>query len=707
MKSLRSLTKLAAVLSAILLLVTLVIPASPAHADELTGRTLEKELREMISKDILSGYTDGTYRPTENVSRGQFAAFIARALKLPEAKGSFNDVPATSKLAKDIYRVQKAGLMNGYSGGIFKPDAPITREQVSITMTNVLNYSGMVLQETRINFTDLNEFQSSGSVRSAYYNIRYGIISGIPNKDGSMRFEPKSNTTREQAAAFISRYLKAAAAYEPPDLPEIPDTPEQPTPPEDPVKPEPPAPQPPIVESDYYVATLENGKLKKQTTGYSDYLKAADQFNNSSKYTAMYRGNELIRVRRGMAFGDKLSKAKVKENTIIYFDPEFKKQATYVQHGRELKYLGSNDKFVKVQVGATEGYAKHSEIDLIPIELVTDTNRDYYTVSQWGTLTHHTYNYMDKKSASYYVQLAPDFLKNNGTYHSPDGVHFYETNGKFAGTFLPYFQFLSARSKTSYTGEELDALIMNVLKEREQKYAGRYTDASKKSKLIGLGSSFKKLENDYHVNALLILSLAVHEGDYGMSKTAQTCNNLFGLYKYDSLTKLCPDKGTFKNPVDSAVALVKDFLDPNYMDPTNALGRAQGAAFGNKTTGFNVNYASDPTWGAKAGAHMYDLDKAAGGKDFGRYKQFALTNLEIPTNIRTAPSTNASILFTYKARYNGVYKDTSNGLALGYPLTVISSVKGDDGMTWYEVISDKASAETGYIREDVVTIINN
>lgn len=705
MKSIQSMTKLTAVLSAILLLITLALPALPAQADELTGRTLEKELREMIDKKILSGYDDGTYRPTENVSRGQFAAFVARALKLPEAEGNFNDVPKSSKLAKDIYRVQKAGLMNGYSGGVFKPDAPITREQVSITMTNVLNYSQMVLQETRINFTDLNEFQSSGSVRSAYYNIRYGIISGIPNKDGSIRFEPRSNTTREQAAAFISRYLKAVIAYEPPDLPEIPDTPEQPTPPEDPVKPEPPTPQPPVDKETYYVATLKNGKLEKQSQGYTDYLKAAGRFNASAEFTAMYKGDELIRVRRGMAFGDKKSPAGAKENTIIYFDPDFKKQATYVEQGRELKYLGSNDQYVKVQVGATEGYAKHSEVDLIPIELVTD--RDHYTVSQWGTLTHFTYNYMTKKSASYYVQLAPDFLKNNGTYHSPDGVHFYETNGNFVGTFLPYFQFLSARSKTSYTGAELDNLIVNILKEREQSYGGRYTDASKKSKLIGLGTSFKKLENDYQVNALLILSLAVHEGDYGMSETALTCNNLFGLYKYDSLTKLCPDKGTFKNPGDSAIALVKDFLNPNYMDPTNALGRAQGAAFGNKTTGFNVNYASDPTWGAKAGAHMYNLDKAAGGKDYGLYKQFALTKLEIATNVRTAPSTSAPILYTYKARYNGVYKDTSNGLALGYPLTVIRSVKGSDGKTWYEVFSDKASAQTGYVSEDVVTIINN
>ncbi|GKV69202.1 S-layer protein [Sporosarcina sp. NCCP-2716] len=712
MTSQRIPAKLAALLTAFLLLFSLMIPATKAHADELTGRTLEKELREMIDKGILSGYSDGSYRPAEEVSRGQFAAFIARALKLPDATGSFQDVPKNSKLAKDIYRVQKAGIMGGYSGGIFKPDAPITREQVSITMMNVLNYSEMVLQETRIDFTDLKQFQSSGSVRAAYYNIRYGIISGIPNKDGSMRFEPKANATREQAAAFISRFLKAVDAYEPPSLPSIPETPEQPPVPEDPKDPTPPTPEPPVNTSDYYIATISNGKLVKQSKGYAEYLDAANEFNKNSAIQAMYRGNEIVRVRSGFAFGDNFSPAGAKENTIIYKDYDasaplekrFKNKLTYIQQGREMKYLGSNDEYIRVQVGATEGYVKHSETDLIPAQLAP--NRDHYTVSEWGTLTHHIYNYMTKEKASYYVQLAPDFLKKNGTYYSPDGVHFYDTNQKFVGTFLPYFQFLSARSTTSYTGAELDSLINKVLKDRE-KYGGRYANASKNSKLVGLGKDFKKLEQDYNINALLILSLAVHEGDYGISETALKCNNLFGLYKYDSLTQLCLKQGTFDKPIDSAVALVNDFLNPNYMDPANKLGRAQGAAFGNKTTGFNVNYASDPTWGAKAGAHMYDLDKAAGGKDYGRYLKFALTNVESTVNVRKAPGTSSPILYTYTPRYNGTYAKTSNGLPLGYPLTVISETKDDKGNTWYEVFSDDARYKTGYISADVVTIVNN
>ena len=55
-----------------------------AAEDDITGITLEQDMRELIQLGILKGYGEGEYRPEEDVTRGQFAAFITRALKLPE-----------------------------------------------------------------------------------------------------------------------------------------------------------------------------------------------------------------------------------------------------------------------------------------------------------------------------------------------------------------------------------------------------------------------------------------------------------------------------------------------------------------------------------------------------------------------------------------------------------------------------------------------
>ena len=84
-------------------------------SDDITGITLEKDMRAMIDLGIMKGYSEGEFRPGEEINRGQFAALLSRALQLPEGTPKFADVPLTSALARDIYRASEAGIVNGYS----------------------------------------------------------------------------------------------------------------------------------------------------------------------------------------------------------------------------------------------------------------------------------------------------------------------------------------------------------------------------------------------------------------------------------------------------------------------------------------------------------------------------------------------------------------------------------------------------------------
>jgi len=662
------------------------------HADELKGRTLENELRVMMEKGILTGYEDGKIRPEEAVTRGQFAAFIARALDLPEGLPAFSDVPSSLNLAQNIYKVNAAGLMEGSSDNTFKPNELITREQLMISMTRVYAYTKMELKEERIDFSDADEFISSGGIRATFNSIHYKVTKGMLNEDGvTFRFEPKSDATREQAAAFLYRFLEAKESYVPPVI-VVP-----------PVEPEPPV-EPPVDPTLFQLATISSGKLVKTTNTYQTYEQALAAFNSNSNFEALYRGDEIMKIKPGgIAFGNNKTATGGIANTNVYFDTNFTQQATYMERGREMRYLDSNAEYIRVQVAATIGYVKHSETDLKPKSLLLQ--RDYYDVSQWGTLIHHIVNHYTNKSTSYAIGPAPTFLIKGIPYYSHDSVHFINEKGQGVGTNLPYFQYLSARTTTSYTAEELDAHIFKLLTE---KYGVRASE----SKLMGMGAHFKKLEQEKRINALLILSLAIHESAYGMSDRALQCNNLFGLHIYDSVTKTCPKDGTFESPEEGANKLVDNFWNSRYVNPEflGVPARNMGAAFGNKTTGFNVNYASDPTWGAKAGAHMLKLDADLGGKDLNKFKTILFTKFEGATNIRKEPSTLSEVLYSYRPRNVGVYKDSTppNGYPLGYPLTVVDSVQ-DGQYTWYKVYSDKFVDSTspvyGWIRSDVVNVI--
>jgi hypothetical protein len=81
---------------------------------------------------IASGYPDGSFLPGNSVTRGQMATFLARAFALPAAStsSSFTDIAGNTHEAA-ILSVEQAGIAGGYSDGTFRPGASVTRAQMA------------------------------------------------------------------------------------------------------------------------------------------------------------------------------------------------------------------------------------------------------------------------------------------------------------------------------------------------------------------------------------------------------------------------------------------------------------------------------------------------------------------------------------------------------------------------------------------------
>ena len=87
---------------------------------------------------IASGFADGTFRPSEAVTRGQMASFLARAANLsPTTQSSFSDV-AGSVHTDSIGAVAQAGITTGFPDGTFRPDEPVSREQMATFLIRLL-----------------------------------------------------------------------------------------------------------------------------------------------------------------------------------------------------------------------------------------------------------------------------------------------------------------------------------------------------------------------------------------------------------------------------------------------------------------------------------------------------------------------------------------------------------------------------------------
>lgn len=643
-----------------------------AQASDIKGHQMESELNYWIQKGVIKPDAKGNYNPNKAVTRGEFASYLSRALNLPVSnKYTFKDLKANSSLTIEIQNAAGAGILSGYPDGTFRPNDKITRQQMAGMIYKAFRYMDLPVQTIDMKFKD--QAKISPNFRDAVSaSVNLNIIRGDHQKNG-IYFKPQNSATIAHAAAFLFR-MNAAAEVLKPETPSEPGQPEVPD-----VDPE-----------VYKVSSISNGQVVPTIALYKTYEDALAVYNASSSIKAIQKNNKVIKMKSGRAFGSQ----NPKQLTSLYSDKTLRNEVTYIQKGREMKYIGSGPDYVIVEVAGSSYYAKQNEVDLVPSELVT--GYDYYVVDNSGILTHYTYDNLSKSYGTYSIGPASSAM-GAGKYTSLDGVHFTNVSSKQVITHYPYFQFQSVRQPSNYTGEELDLYIAEALRERESSGHARYKDLSTKSKLIGLGSYLKEVEQTYNVNAMFILAAAIHESDYGISANAQTKNNLFGIKVFDST----PEAGeVYASPNNSVNAFVTRYINLNYANPLGA--HANGAVPGNKAVGFNVKYASDPNWGSKIAGHMWRIDKFLGGRD---YKQVQLGRITYDgstgVNVRTSPDTSSAKLFTYKPKNPGFEA------AFGYPLVIVEETTGSDGYVWYKVISDlNPPSDYGWIRSDLVTKIN-
>ncbi|MDP2210914.1 MAG: S-layer homology domain-containing protein [Candidatus Aquicultor sp.] len=165
--------------------------------DVYPGDWFAPELLFLVEYEVLGGYSDGTFKPKNNVTRAEFAKMVCQAsewsLTRP-ATGSFTDVDS-GHWAYDYIETAKAhGVIGGYPGGIFKPGANITRAEICKMLVAA---GGISLDSSGTNFGDV---ETSHWARAYIMTARnYDFVRGYP---GNL-FMPDSFATRAEAAKMI------------------------------------------------------------------------------------------------------------------------------------------------------------------------------------------------------------------------------------------------------------------------------------------------------------------------------------------------------------------------------------------------------------------------------------------------------------------------------------------------------------------------
>lgn len=130
---------------------TVTVPKPSLFEDVTTNHQYIKEIEYLAVNNIVTGYTiDGTFRPSNNLTRAHAAVMISRALELNTStviNPGFTDVPITHPYYKEIAAIAQLDIVSGKENNLYDPNATLTRGQMAKILTEAYNLSGKSSKE--------------------------------------------------------------------------------------------------------------------------------------------------------------------------------------------------------------------------------------------------------------------------------------------------------------------------------------------------------------------------------------------------------------------------------------------------------------------------------------------------------------------------------------------------------------------------------
>lgn len=160
---------------------------------------------------IFQGYSDGTFKPANQITREEFTKILVVALgeelTVPEKADSFKDVPSNRWSHGFIEKAVEEGIISPkeYSG-YFNPKAPITRQEMAIMIVRALGLAPQII--TNKEKTIFLDDAKIPLWAKPYINFasEKGIITGYTTSKGS-EFKPSQTAARAEAALMLVRFL--------------------------------------------------------------------------------------------------------------------------------------------------------------------------------------------------------------------------------------------------------------------------------------------------------------------------------------------------------------------------------------------------------------------------------------------------------------------------------------------------------------------
>jgi len=180
-----------------------ITPGFGADISDVDGHWGETFIESLVSKEIVSGYPDGTFRPDAVITRAEFTVMLLKA----------QDIEPSSQTGvhwgsgwKDA-AVEAGILLNGEFQDL---DKNITRGEIALMVTRSIGESPFSMARQ----VDILDAEGLGEdLKKAVYSVYdYGIVSGYSDKT----FRHDQSATRAEAATMTVRTIEPGKRSENP-----------------------------------------------------------------------------------------------------------------------------------------------------------------------------------------------------------------------------------------------------------------------------------------------------------------------------------------------------------------------------------------------------------------------------------------------------------------------------------------------------------
>lgn len=177
-------------------------PIEAVSFDDLSGYDWAKESILMLAeKGIVNGKEKGKFAPADNITREEFAKILTIAYGIEGAGDcDFADVDKERWSYQYISAMYENGIITGYPDGTFKPSANVTREEMAVMLCRVLLRVSKIEIEyetssTYKDYAEVSEFAQNSVRTLSTHNILSGDDRGF--------FNPKKGATRAEVCKMI------------------------------------------------------------------------------------------------------------------------------------------------------------------------------------------------------------------------------------------------------------------------------------------------------------------------------------------------------------------------------------------------------------------------------------------------------------------------------------------------------------------------